>query len=158
MIKKIANQCATFDGKGKLTVDDLYSVIKVQVPFPFWLQYILFLQKRTCGTLNFSNCQVATFYFEYFQCKVDVTKTDVRKVVAGWTQRFTICILKTHYFLLLISRGIFGQKCCPLCYISDQDLREIYMSLLRGGCKKWIVTGYPVVFQIYRWTKTTRST
>ena len=32
MIKKIANQCATFDGKGKLTVDDLYSVIKVQVP------------------------------------------------------------------------------------------------------------------------------
>ena len=33
MIKKIANQCATFDGKGKLTVDDLYSVIKVQVPF-----------------------------------------------------------------------------------------------------------------------------
>ena len=31
MIKKIANQCATFDGKGKLTVDDLYSVIKVQV-------------------------------------------------------------------------------------------------------------------------------
>ena len=31
-MKKIANQCATFDGKGKLTVDDLYSVIKVQVP------------------------------------------------------------------------------------------------------------------------------
>ena len=31
MMKKIANQCATFDGKGKLTVDDLYSVIKVQV-------------------------------------------------------------------------------------------------------------------------------
>merc|ERR1712083_57952 len=24
MIKKIANQCATFDGKGKLTVDDVY--------------------------------------------------------------------------------------------------------------------------------------
>ena len=35
MIKKIANQCATFDGKGKLTVDDLYSVIKVQVKVYF---------------------------------------------------------------------------------------------------------------------------
>ena len=35
MIKKIANQCATFDGKGKLTVDDLYSVIKVQVKIYF---------------------------------------------------------------------------------------------------------------------------
>ena len=45
-IKKIATQCSSFDGKGKLTVDDLYSVIKVQ-------------------------------------CKVDVTKTDIRKVVAG---------------------------------------------------------------------------
>merc|ERR1712008_295062 len=44
-IKKIATQCSSFDGKGKLTVDDLYSVIKVQ-------------------------------------CKVDVTKTDIRKVVA----------------------------------------------------------------------------
>ena len=29
--EKIENQCKTFDGKGKLTVDDLYSVIKVQV-------------------------------------------------------------------------------------------------------------------------------
>ena len=35
MMKKIANQCATFDGKGKLTVDDLYSVIKVQVKVYF---------------------------------------------------------------------------------------------------------------------------
>ena len=28
---KIENQCKSFDGKGKLTVDDLYNVIKVQV-------------------------------------------------------------------------------------------------------------------------------
>ena len=29
--EKIETQCRSFDGKGKLTVDDLYSVIKVQV-------------------------------------------------------------------------------------------------------------------------------
>ena len=29
--EKIENQCKSFDGKGKLTVDDLYNVIKVQV-------------------------------------------------------------------------------------------------------------------------------
>ena len=40
MIKKIANQCATFDGKGKLTVDDLYSVIKVQVPFLIAIYFV----------------------------------------------------------------------------------------------------------------------
>ena len=28
---KAENQCKTFNGKGKLTVDDLYSVLKVQV-------------------------------------------------------------------------------------------------------------------------------
>lgn len=45
VIKKIATQCASVDGKGKLTVDDFYNVVKVQ-------------------------------------CKVDVSKTDIRKVVA----------------------------------------------------------------------------
>merc|ERR1712059_46629 len=44
-VKKILAQCVSFDGKGKLTVDDLYNVVKVP-------------------------------------CKVDVTKTDIRKVVA----------------------------------------------------------------------------
>ena len=29
--EKIETQCRSFDGRGKLTVDDLYSVIKVQV-------------------------------------------------------------------------------------------------------------------------------
>merc|ERR1712098_966888 len=43
--KKVETQCKSFDGKGKLTVDDYYSVLKVQ-------------------------------------CKVDVTKNDIRKVVA----------------------------------------------------------------------------
>ena len=31
LIKKIESQLSTFDGKGKLTVDDFYSVIKIQV-------------------------------------------------------------------------------------------------------------------------------
>ena len=30
---KAETQCKTFNGKGKLTVDDLYSVLKVQVGF-----------------------------------------------------------------------------------------------------------------------------
>ena len=29
--EKIENQCKSFDGKGKLTVDDLYNVLKIQV-------------------------------------------------------------------------------------------------------------------------------
>ena len=47
MIKKIANQCATFDGKGKLTVDDLYSVIKVQVPL-FIAIYFVSAKENVC--------------------------------------------------------------------------------------------------------------
>ena len=31
LLRKIETQCKSFDGKGKLTVDDFYSVIKVQV-------------------------------------------------------------------------------------------------------------------------------
>ena len=31
LLKKIESQCQTFNGKGKLTLDDFYSVIKVQV-------------------------------------------------------------------------------------------------------------------------------
>ena len=31
--KKVETQCKSFDGKGKLTVDDYYSVLKVQVRF-----------------------------------------------------------------------------------------------------------------------------
>ena len=46
MIKKIANQCATFDGKGKLTVDDLYSVIKVQVPLFIAIYFCLYKRGR----------------------------------------------------------------------------------------------------------------
>eukprot|EP00090_Calanus_glacialis_P024436 TRINITY_DN3795_c0_g1_i1.p1 TRINITY_DN3795_c0_g1~~TRINITY_DN3795_c0_g1_i1.p1 ORF type:complete len:157 (-),score=72.59 TRINITY_DN3795_c0_g1_i1:39-509(-) len=45
LLKKAETQCKSFDGKGKLTVDDYYSVLKVQ-------------------------------------CKVDLTKNDIRKVVA----------------------------------------------------------------------------
>ena len=33
MIKKIENQLVTFNGKDKLTVDEYYSVLKVQVNF-----------------------------------------------------------------------------------------------------------------------------
>ena len=33
MIKKIENQLVTFNGKDKLTVDEYYSVLKVQVIF-----------------------------------------------------------------------------------------------------------------------------
>ena len=42
-MKKIANQCATFDGKGKLTVDDLYSVIKVQVKVYIYMGEFFFV-------------------------------------------------------------------------------------------------------------------
>ena len=31
LLRKIETQCKSFDGKGKLTVDDYYSVLKVQV-------------------------------------------------------------------------------------------------------------------------------
>ena len=31
LLKKAETQCKSFDGKGKLTVDDYYSVLKVQV-------------------------------------------------------------------------------------------------------------------------------
>ena len=32
--EKIEAQCKSFDGKGKLTVDDLYNVLKLQVDSP----------------------------------------------------------------------------------------------------------------------------
>ena len=53
MIKKIANQCATFDGKGKLTVDDLYSVIKVQVSFPFLIAIYVVSTKEGVWYIKF---------------------------------------------------------------------------------------------------------
>ena len=31
LLKKVETQCKTFDGKGKLTVDDYYNVLKCQV-------------------------------------------------------------------------------------------------------------------------------
>ena len=36
--KKVETQCKSFDGKGKLTVDDYYSVLKVQVTLEGVLQ------------------------------------------------------------------------------------------------------------------------
>ena len=36
--KKVETQCKSFDGKGKLTVDDYYSVLKVQVTLENILQ------------------------------------------------------------------------------------------------------------------------
>ena len=35
LIKKIETQCQSFNGKGKLTIDEYYSVIKVQVKLVF---------------------------------------------------------------------------------------------------------------------------
>ena len=59
--EKIENQCKSFDGKGKLTVDDLYNVIKVQVR--------LFLN-------NYDH-----IYSLSIQMKVDVSKDEIRKAI-----------------------------------------------------------------------------
>ena len=59
--EKIENQCKSFDGKGKLTVDDLYNVLKVQVRFLLFSFFSL-------------------HYIE-IQMKVDVSKDDIRKSI-----------------------------------------------------------------------------
>ena len=51
---KIETQCKDFNGKGKLTVDDLYSVIKLQVRIILLstdstLKLIFFMMKIKCN-------------------------------------------------------------------------------------------------------------
>ena len=59
--EKIETQCKSFEGKGKLTVDDLYGVIKLQV--------------------NFYNISISLIVIICEQMKVDVTKDDIRKAI-----------------------------------------------------------------------------
>lgn len=63
MLKKIESQLLSYNGKEKLTVDEYYNVLKVQVLTYKWWKY-------------------QTSILSYSQFKVDCTKNDIRKVVA----------------------------------------------------------------------------
>ena len=85
---KIETQCKDFNGKGKLTVDDLYSVIKLQV----WINTPSLAHRTKINFLHdyISNsprqwqfCSDPYYYiFAYFcQMKVDVSKDEIRKAI-----------------------------------------------------------------------------
>ena len=69
---------------------------------------------------------MATFYFEHFQCKVDVTKTDVRKVVAGWKIRFTICFKNLLFFVTQIKGYVWPKNVAPYAIFLIKISENIY--------------------------------
>ena len=63
---KIETQCKDFNGKGKLTVDDLYSVIKLQVriillPTDSTLKLFFFIMKIKCNKNGYVMVKEAHF-------------------------------------------------------------------------------------------------